>query len=154
MCATCCLRRLALRMETSPGQQGATPTSLGLAGVTPETQGTPTLGAGTTTHASTPSGAPTPITTTLGTSLTGVPTAGVPPPPWSPVSQSPGRGRAGVRVPLLVTPRTFLPAGGCPASLMGSTVVAWVQTLTDRCLRGCPDLQATCLLVRVNEISS
>ena len=136
-------------MVTSLGQQGATPTSLGLAEGTPETQGTPTLGAGTTIHASIPSVAPTPTTTIPGMSPTGVPTAGRHPLPWSPASLSPRRGCAGVMVLHPVTPRTFLPAGGLPASLMGFTVAAWAQTPTDRCMRGCLGLQATCLLVSV-----
>lgn len=46
-----------------------------------------------------------------------------------------------------MTPRTFHPAGGGPASLMGSMVAAWAQTLTDRCMRGCLDPLAICLLV-------
>ena len=135
-----------MRMQISLTQPGVTQTSQGQLGGTPGMPITQTLGVETTMHASTPSAT---TSTTPGMSPTGVPKTRPLPPPWSPVSQSPGRASAGVKgPPSLVTPRIFLPTGGLPASLKSSTVVAWAQTLTDQCLKGLLDLQAICLLVR------
>lgn len=133
-------------MQTSWGQLGVTQTSRGQPGGTPGMPTTPSPGVGSSMHAPTPSATPS---TTLGMSPTGVPPAGTPPPPWSPVNQSPGRASAGVRWgPGLVTPRTSLLTGALPASLRRFTVAAWAQIQTDQWLKGCLDLQGTCLLVR------
>ena len=135
-------------MQTSRGRLGVTQTSQGQPGGTPGMPTTPSPGGGTSMLAPTPSATPS---TTPGMSPTGVPPAGTPPPPWSPVSPSPGRASAGVRWgPGLVTPRTSPPTGVLPASQRRFTVAAWAQTLTDQWRKGWLDLQETCLQVRAD----